>query len=130
MNDQDYTALMVVLADYFDGWHEGDVVKLKRAFHPQCRLQCVLNGGHDDDDMTRVYAGIERRPSPASRGESRHDRILTLTVAGPTWAVAQVQLSIGPKLFTDLLSFLKLDGRWQIVSKVFGFEALPQVSRG
>jgi 4-oxalocrotonate tautomerase len=76
--------------------------------------------------MAAVYAGVMRRSSPASRGERRHDRILALRIVGPTWAAAEVQLSIGPKLFTDLLSFLKLDGRWQIVSKVFGYTTLPQ----
>ncbi len=126
MTDQDYAALTVVLADYFDGWHEGDVAKLRKAFHPKCHLQCVIDGTHDRDDMEKVYAGVAARPSPASRGEVRHDQILSLSVVGPTWASAQVQISIGQKLFIDCLSFLQLDGRWQIVSKVFGFEPLAR----
>ena len=124
MHDQDHAALRDVLADYFDGWHDVDVTKLKNAFHPACHLQCVIHGVHDDDDMEKVYRGVLSRPSPASRAESRHDRIVSLSVAGSTWAAAQVELSIGTKLFTDYLSFLKLEGRWQIVSKVFGFEPL------
>jgi hypothetical protein len=124
MIDDDYALLTNALGDYFDGWYEADVEKLRRVFHPACRLQCVINDAHDDDDMDKVYAGVRNRQSPASRGEVRHDRILSIAIPGPTWALAQVQLSIGPKLFTDFLSFLKIEGRWQIVSKVFGFESL------
>lgn len=37
-------------------------------------------------------------------------------------ALARVECAIGPKFFTDLLTFIKLDGRWQIIAKVFHYE--------
>lgn len=39
-------------------------------------------------------------------------------------AFAKVECSIPPKFFTDFLVLLKLDGRWQIVSKVFHYEVV------
>ena len=42
-----------------------------------------------------------------------------IELAGPVTALARVQCSIGPKLFTDFLSLIHVDGRWQIISKVF-----------
>jgi hypothetical protein len=33
-----------------------------------------------------------------------------------------VRCAIGTKRFTDFLTLIKLEGRWQIISKVFHFE--------
>jgi Putative lumazine-binding len=41
-------------------------------------------------------------------------------------AVARVECAIGAKRFTDILSLIRLDGRWQIISKVFHFELEPE----
>jgi len=34
--------------------------------------------------------------------------------------------TIGPKFFTDLLTFVFVEGRWQIISKVFHFDLRAQ----
>ena len=114
-----------MLQSYFDGWYEADVEKLKMAFHDSCLLSCVIDGKLDQDPMPKVYDSVANRQSPASRGEARHDRILSIQQSSPEIALAVVQLSIGAKLFTDYLSLVKLDGRWKIVSKVFSFSKLP-----
>jgi hypothetical protein len=41
---------------------------------------------------------------------------------GPTVALAKVQCSILPKHYTDLLTLIHADGRWQIIAKVFHYE--------
>jgi len=117
--------ITVALGDYFDGWYFADTDKLRRVFHPGCRLQCVIDEALDVDDMGKVYAGVERRESPAQRDEVRRDEILSIDVASAESALAKIRLAIGRKLFTDYLSLLKVDGGWMIVSKVFSFAALP-----
>jgi hypothetical protein len=37
-------------------------------------------------------------------------------------ALARVECSIAEKFFTDLLTFVFVDGRWQIIAKVFHFD--------
>ncbi len=32
-----------------------------------------------------------------------------------------MQIAIGPKLFTDYLNLLQIDGRWQIISKIYSY---------
>ena len=39
-----------------------------------------------------------------------------------TTALAKLNCAIPPRYFTDYLTLLKLDGRWQIVSKSFRSE--------
>jgi hypothetical protein len=65
---------------------------------------------------------VAKRPSPASRHETRDDKILSIEFAGPVTALARVQCAIGEKTFTDLLSLIHVDDRWQIISKVFHYD--------
>jgi len=34
----------------------------------------------------------------------------------------RAECSIGPKFFTDFLTLIRTDNRWQIISKVFHFD--------
>jgi 4-oxalocrotonate tautomerase len=72
--------------------------------------------------MKDYFAIVDRRPSPASRDEPRRDRIGSLEFAGPVTSFARVECAIGPKFFTDFLTLIRVDGRWQIISKVFHYD--------
>ena len=47
-------------------------------------------------------------------------------LVGPVTALAQVECSIGPKQFTDLLNLVYIEGRWQIIAKVFHYDIAAQ----
>jgi hypothetical protein len=64
----------------------------------------------------------EAARAAASRSETRSDRIVSIEFAGPVTAFAKLNCVIGLKHFTDFLTLVKLDGRWQIISKVFHFD--------
>ena len=74
--------------------------------------------------MAEYFPIVDQRPSPASRGQARRDRILSIELAGPVTAFARVECAIAPRFFTDFLTLVQLDGRWQIVSKVFHFDVV------
>ena len=111
-----------VLDRYFDGLHHGDTALLRQVFHPEARYVCATEGTLTHLGMDEYFPIVDRRPSPASRGEARVDRILAIEFAGPVTALARVECAIGPKFFTDLLSLVLVDGRWQIIAKVFHFD--------
>ena len=72
--------------------------------------------------MNEYLLIVENRPSPASRGELRHDRILSIEFAGPVTAVARVECAIGVKSFSDVLTLIFINQHWCIISKVFHFD--------
>jgi hypothetical protein len=72
--------------------------------------------------MDEYFPIVDKRPSPASRNEVRADRIVAIEFAGPVTAFARVECAIGAKFFSDLLTFVFVEGRWQIISKVFHFD--------
>ena len=120
--DVDFADVVRVLSDYFDGLHHGDTSILKRVFHPAAQYACATDGSLLQLRMEDYFPIVDARPSPASRGEARTDRILSIDFAGPVTAFARVECSIAPKAFTDFLTLVKLDGRWQIIAKVFHYE--------
>jgi hypothetical protein len=50
------------------------------------------------------------------------ERRVSIEFAGPVTAFVRAECAIGAKFFTDLLTFVFVDGRWQIISKVFHYD--------
>ena len=125
--DRSYDEITQAMAAYFDGFYDGDIDTLKRVFHPSCHLFSAADGPLQDDDMETVYARVAGRPSGASQNDVRRDLILSIDKSGPESALVKVQIAIGPKLFTDYLNFLRIDGRWQIISKIYTYVLLTAV---
>jgi hypothetical protein len=117
-----FDEVVQVLGEYFDGLHHSDTARLRRVFHPQAHYFCATDGTLLHLDMETYFPIVDKRPSPASQGHARADRILSIEFAGPVTAFARLECAIPPKSFIDLLTLVKLEGRWQIVSKVFHYE--------
>ena len=120
--DSGYAEIVGVILDYFDGLHHSDTSKLSKVFHHMAHYVCVTDGIFQRLAMDEYYPMVNRRPSPASKGESRNDHIVSIEFGGPVTAFARAECSIGPKFFTDFLTFVFVDGRWQIISKVFHYD--------
>ena len=119
---QDRAEIEAVVQTYLDGLYEGDVDKLAAAFHPTSSLTYEENGVLTPLPRDRWLEAVRDRPSPKSRGLPRHDRILQIDQASPTAAFVTLQCAIPPRYFTDYLSLLKVEGRWQVAQKVFATE--------
>jgi hypothetical protein len=123
--DPRFSAILDLVGRYFDGLHHSDVALLERVFHPEAHYFSATDGRLLHLDMASYFPRVAQRPSPASQGHARSDRILSIEFAGPVTAFARLECSIPPKAFIDLLTLVKLDGDWRIVSKVFHYDAMP-----
>ncbi|MFC2078394.1 nuclear transport factor 2 family protein [Candidatus Bipolaricaulota bacterium] len=102
--------------------------------HIRPNLETVLSGFHPDFRMlVRRDAELlkvspeefvamvvkARETNPEAFAETVSFEIPLVEVTGDA-AIAQVKLSRGGRhLFTDYLSLYRMDGRWQVVSKIF-----------
>ncbi|WP_440906116.1 nuclear transport factor 2 family protein [Catenovulum sp. SX2] len=120
--DETQQTIKQVLQQYFDALYHSDVSLLKQVFHPQAKYITASSGELVNLSMPDYFAIVEQRISPASKQQIRTDQILQLDVISDCTALAKVKCSIPPKHFVDLLSLIKLDGRWQIISKVFHYQ--------
>ena len=108
-----------VIQTYFDGLYEGDVEKLGAAFHPVSHLYSEKDGGVADLPREQWFEMVRSRPSAASKGLPRDDRILMLDISGPETALVKVACQLPPRYFTDYLVLTRTAEGWRIVSKVF-----------
>ena len=121
----DRDAVTQALTTYFDGLYHSDTKRLRQVFHPRAIYACAPDENLLYLTMDEYFPIVDKRPSPASKNEARHDRILSIEFAGPATAFARVECAIEPKHFTDFLTLVFVDGRWQIMSKVFHYETRP-----
>lgn len=116
----DIKAVEATVRTYLDGIYEGNIDKLSHVFHPSSALTTVREDGSIQATARDEWFDVVRkRQSPQALGLQRDDHILTLDLVGPTLALVKVKCQMPPRYFTDLLSLLKVESRWQIVQKVF-----------
>ncbi len=114
------SAIQSVVQTYLDGLYEGDADKIAAAFHPQADLRSVrADGTLAVMPRAEWLAMLRSRPAPAAQSLARHDRILSIDLAGPDMVMVKLNCAIPPRFFTDCLVLLKLAEGWRVVSKVF-----------
>lgn len=124
MSAADFEAVSAVLQTYFDGLHHSDTQRLRQVLHPRAIYASASGETPLLLSMAEYFPIVDPRPSPASLGQPRRDRILAIEFVGPVTALARVECVIAPKAFVDLLSLIYVEGRWQIIAKVFHYELM------
>jgi hypothetical protein len=122
MSAADFVSIHSVLQLYFDGLHHSDTRRLAQVFHPQALYATAVGDQPIVWRMGEYFPVVDARPAPAASGQARTDRVLSIELIGPVTALAKLQCSIGPKHFIDLLTLIHVDGRWQVISKVFHYD--------
>lgn len=115
----DRAAIEAAAQTYLDGLYEGDADKIGSVFHETSALTWEEAGEIKVWPRAEWLAAVRARPSPKAQGLARRDEILTVDQSSPGSAFVKLNCAIPPRFFTDYLSFLKIDGRWQLAQKVF-----------
>lgn len=121
-NAADFAAIHSVLQLYLDGLYHSDTQRLAKVFHPQALYATAVGDKPIVWRMDEYFPVVDARPAPAASGQPCTDRVLSIEFIGPVTAHARLQCSIGPKHFIDLLTLIYVDGRWQLISKVFHYD--------
>lgn len=112
-------AIEAMLADYFDAMHTQDMEKLDRVFHKDVVLYSAQTGELNIRPYAIYREAVVNRESPQSKGEARNEHILMIDEISNTAALAKVQLEMFGGVMQDYLSLIHIDGRWQIISKIW-----------
>lgn len=118
----DLAAIEATVWTYLDGLYEGDVEKLALAFHPVAHLYSDDDGAVVDQPRERWFEAVRKRPSPASQGHTRHDRIVSIDCAGPATAMVKCECAVPPRYFVDYLTLIRTRQGWRVVAKAFRTE--------
>ena len=113
------TAIEAMLSDYFDAMHTQDMDKFDRVFHKDVVLYSAQTGELNIRPYAIYREAVVNRESPQSKGEGRNEKILMIDEISDTAALAKVQLEMFGGVMQDYLSLIQIDGRWQIISKIW-----------
>jgi hypothetical protein len=95
-----------------------DAEKFASLFHPSSSVTRI--GDDSNVSVTPIatwLAAVRNMSAPKDQGFQRDDQILSIDVE-KNLAVLKVKLQVPPRVFTDMLSCLKVHGTWKIVQKV------------
>jgi len=116
--DTDVPALRSLAQTCFDAAYEMDAEKFASIFHPSSSVTKVGEGGNVGVTPIATWlAAVRNMKAPKQQGFERDDQILSIDVEREL-ALLKLKLQIPPRVFTDMLSCLKVHGTWKIVQKV------------
>ena len=112
-------AIEAMLSDYFDAMHTQDMEKFDRVFHKDVVLYSAQTGELNIRPYVVYREAVVNRESPQSKGEARNEKIIMIDEISDTAALAKVQLEMFGGVMQDYLNLIHIDGRWQIISKIW-----------
>jgi len=117
----DKNEIKSVLQTYFDACYECNGETMGSVFHIEAHIYGQgRDGTLTDWDRTSFMDMVDScKPGTAIPGFSRLDEIISIDFTGENAAVARVKVRVMNMVYTDILSFLLLDGKWKIISKLF-----------
>lgn len=113
----DYNAVLEAAHNYVEGLRTGDADTVAKAFRKEA-IMYGLAGGKTllGGPIGNLYDFVRRNGSAPEI--KTHMDVLAIT---PTTAVVRIDMekdAIGAD-YNDYITFIKLDGRWQAIAKVF-----------
>ena len=115
----DSNEIKAIIQNYFDAGFECDGEKMRGVFHNAAHIYGIGDGGVFQDRDKEAFIKLVETPKG---GYPRHDEVLSIDFIDENTAVARIKTRIGNILFTDNLSFLRLDGKWSVITKLFAGE--------
>ena len=110
-------SIEAVIAAYLEGMIYGQREQLEHAMHPQCMQAGHYQGAYEFFDRETFIASVVGETAQP-KGSPIRSRIVSIDMTGDV-AVAKVEDECLGTTFTDFLTLIKHDGRWQIVMKAF-----------
>jgi hypothetical protein len=113
---QDLHDVRAVIQLYIDGAN-GDVAKLKAAFHPDARMMGHIGPMDTYVPITAFFDMVAGRPGMA--GPNYRAFVRSIDVTGDAGVAVLVETDYLGCDFVDYFSVARIDGRWQITNKTY-----------
>ena len=114
----DTNEIREVIQAYFDTGYFSDGEGMSKVFHDAAHLYSRGEDGNLVDWSKEFFVNLVGSGS-SEPGYPRYDEILSIDFTGENTAVARVKVRVMDTIYTDILCFLRLNGKWGIISKVF-----------
>lgn len=119
---QDRTEITSLVQAYLDGLYYCDTRLLAKVFHPLAVYATAVGSEPMLLRMHEYFPIVEKRDPPARTQAPRREEVLSIDVVGPATAMVKLTCTFFQKDYVDFLTLIRVDGRWQIIAKVFHFD--------
>jgi hypothetical protein len=112
--------LMKALKIYFESTNESDEAKMNEVFHDSAHLYGEGPGGELLDWDKDSFLNVIKSTKEASRGKDFpvYNEIVSIDFTSANTAVVRLKVRVMDLMYTDILSFICLNGRWWIIAKL------------
>lgn len=114
---RDYDEICRVVQLFIEGEANGDVAKLKEAFHDGAQMFGSALGSRYDMPITEFMGMAASEPGDTGRHRARV--VMVHQSMDAAMAVVAEEGYWGSLSFVDYLSLARIDGTWKIVCKLF-----------
>ena len=118
-DQQAFADVADIMSGYFNGLYHADTKRLADVFHPDARYVNMIEGDYMNKSLSEYFDMVEQRTPPASRGEVRADRILSIQFGGPRMAFVTASMTMMDHEYLDFLTLTRDQHGWRIMTKVF-----------
>lgn len=103
---------------YFLGTYHANIEQIKRAFHPAARITGIIDQQIFDWSLEDFIIRIANSPSAAEKKEEYNKKIVFIDQTNEA-AIVKADVAVGPYIFTDYITLLKINNSWIIRNKSF-----------
>lgn len=115
---QDQKLIKEVIDNYFLGTYHGNEEQLRKAFHPNARITGLFKGEYCDWSLDEFIQRVTTTPTAALKNEPYEKKIIFLDQTVDA-AMVRAHVLVAGIAFTDYITLLRIDGKWQIRNKSF-----------
>ncbi|MCL2226151.1 MAG: nuclear transport factor 2 family protein [Oscillospiraceae bacterium] len=120
----DATGVRAAAQTYLDACYESDVGKFREVFNEAAHVYGHIGEGALNDMPIDAFAKfVEAGAPPGYKPDfPRQEEILAIDFTGEDTAVVRLKVRLGEIMFTDILSFIRIGGKWTIIAKLYSGE--------
>ncbi|MBX3707666.1 MAG: nuclear transport factor 2 family protein [Pseudomonadales bacterium] len=124
---QDLEDVRAVIQLYIDGAN-GDVAKLKAAFHPDARMMGHIGAMETYIPIQGFFDMVQAQPGMA--GPNYRAVVRSIDISGDAGVAVLVETDYLGCDFVDYFSVARIDGRWMITNKTYAHTGGTPPSQG
>ena len=124
--DEDFLGVNQAINNYFEGYVNRDIDKLKAGFHIEAGAMKRVMYSDEGKQSIMIYPFDELIPAWAKGKPRSQDviansilEVLSIDITDKQIASAKIKMIVGDKGYTDVLSLHKINGVWKITDKMF-----------
>jgi len=126
MNEKHITAILDVLANYFEGLYQADTEILSKVFHPDGHYINTLTNDYLNLSVADYFSLVDQRTPPAATNDKRDERIISIEIGSENMAFVKATMQMMGREYLDYLTLINEQNEWRIMTKVFSYQTMKE----